>query len=446
MPQASRVQRIEVSTGYSPRIHQAQLHADIRRFNVLVAHRRFGKTVWAVNELLDQALRCKRESPRYAYIAPFFNQAKDVAWEYLKRYTAPIPGMSPNESELRVDLPGDRRIRLYGADNADRIRGLYFDGVVLDEPAQMQGRVWSEIIRPALADREGWAVFIGTPMGRNAFFDLYDGASKGFKTPDGQRLAVDPTWRATLYRASETGIIPAAELEAARTAMTPAQYAQEFECSFEAAVVGAYYGALMAAAEKEKRITSVPWEPRAKVWTAWDLGAVNFAMWFAQQVGNEIRLIDFIGEGGKPLSWYAGEILERKQRGWAFAEHLLPHDAEAPEMGSGKTRVEMLRELGISVRVLPQGGAGAVDDRINAAQMLLPRCWFDATKCAHGVEALRQYRTEWDDKLKVFKGHPLNNWAAHPADAFGYLAMGLKAESKPEPDRDRHVSELSWMS
>ena len=171
---ASSARVIRVSTGYQPRPLQAKLHREVKRFNVLVAHRRFGKTVWAVNELIDQCLRCPKPDPRYAYIAPFFNQAKDIAWEYLKRYTAPIPGATPNESELRVDLPGGRRIRLYGADNADRMRGIYLDGVVLDEPAQMEPRVWSEIIRPALADREGWAVFIGTPMGRNAFHDRYE--------------------------------------------------------------------------------------------------------------------------------------------------------------------------------------------------------------------------------------------------------------------------------
>lgn len=445
MAQASRVQRISVETGYAPRIHQTQLHRAVRRFNVLVAHRRFGKTVWAVNELLDQCLRCQRDQPRYAYVAPFFNQAKDVAWEYLKRYTAPIPGMLANESELRVDLPGGRRIRLYGADNADRLRGLYFDGVVLDEPAQMQPRVWSEIIRPALADREGWAVFIGTPMGRNAFHKLFEGALKGFERPDGQRDPPDPTWRATMFRASETGIIPKAELDAAARDMTTEQYAQEFECSFEAAIIGAYYGKLMAAAETENRIASVPWEPRVPVVTAWDLGIGDAtAIWFCQQVGNEIRLIDYIENAGVALSWYAGEILDRKQRGWAFSEHLLPHDAEARELGSGKTRVETLKDLKIACRVLP---AQSVDDGVNAVRMLLPRCWFDAAKCERGIEAMKQYRTEWDDKAKAFKSRPLHDWASHPADAFRYLAMGLKAPSKPRSDEvGRARSEHSWMS
>ena len=429
---ASSARVIRVSTGYQPRPLQAQLHREVKRFNVLVAHRRFGKTVWAVNELIDQCLRCPKPDPRYAYIAPFFNQAKDIAWEYLKRYTAPIPGATPNESELRVDLPGGRRIRLYGADNADRMRGIYLDGVVLDEPAQMEPRVWSEIIRPALADREGWAVFIGTPMGRNAFHDRYETA-KG-----------DPAWRASLFRASETGIIPQAELDAARRDMTPEQYEQEFECSFEAAIVGAYYGRELAAAEKDKRITSVPWEPRSQVWTAWDLGiGDSTAIWFAQQVGNEVRIIDFIENSGVALSWYAAEIHERRQRGWVFAEHLLPHDAEARELGTGKSRMETLDGLGIRGKLLP---ADKVDDGISAARMLLPRCWFDAERCRRGLEALRQYRTEWDDKRKVFRDRPLHDWTSHAADAFRYLAMGLRAPGKPVDVPEGYVGAGGWLA
>jgi hypothetical protein len=421
---ASAVQRIKVSTGYEPREHQNQVHQALKRFNVLVAHRRFGKTVLCVNELVDRALRCKLKDPRFAYVAPLRNQAKDVAWEYLKAYTRMIPGYEANEAELRVDLPGGRRIRLYGADNPDQLRGLYLDGVVFDEFAQMQPRIWGEVVRPALADRNGVAIFIGTPMGRNAFHKLYEDA----KTEDG--------WKAMMFRASETGIVPQAELDAAARAMTAEQYAQEFECSFEAAIVGAYYGKEMALADKEKRITSVPWEPRVPVTTAWDLGAVNMAIWFVQQVGNEVRVIDFIGRDEvTPLSFYAGEIMERKQRGWAFAEHLLPHDAEIPEQGTGKSRVEVLDGLGIKVRVLPRGGSTIVEDGINAAKMLLPRCWFDATKCKDGIEALRQYRTEWDDKKKVFSTIPRHDWASHPADAFRYLAMGLKPASKTAFDR-----------
>ena len=219
--------RIEVSTGYQPRQLQARLHNSLRRFNVLVAHRRFGKTVFCINESLDKCLRCPLERPRYAYIAPFRNQAKDVAWDYLKSYTRSIPDVRYNESELRCDLPGDRRLQLNGADNADALRGKYLDGVIFDEYAQMNPRVWPEIIRPMLADRLGWAIFIGTPRGRNGLYDLFEGAK------------MKEDWHAEIFRASETGIIPPDELAAMREGMSEEQYDQELECSFDAAIPGA---------------------------------------------------------------------------------------------------------------------------------------------------------------------------------------------------------------
>lgn len=186
-----------------------------------MCHRRAGKTVATINDIVKRAIECRRPAPRYAYLAPLHRQAKDIAWDYLKRYTAPIPGREVNESELRVDLPGDRRIRLYGADNPDSLRGLYLDGVVVDEPAQMKPAMWQEVLRPALADREGFAVFIGTPKGRNWFYDIYRRGEK------------DTDWFTMILKASQSGILSEAERQALVADMTPALIAQEMECSFE---------------------------------------------------------------------------------------------------------------------------------------------------------------------------------------------------------------------
>src|SRR5215813_360345 len=263
---------------YRARPGQAELHGDGARFKVVVAHRRFGKTVFAVNQLLRGATSVSLRAPRFAYVAPFYRQAKAIVWEYLKHYARSIRGARFHETELRCDLPNGARISLYGADDPDSLRGLYFDGVVLDEYAQMDPRVWSEVIRPALADRAGWAIFIGTPMGRNSFWTLY------------QQAKAAPDWRAALFRASETGVLPAAELAAARAAMSEAEYAQEFECSFDAAIRGAYYGALIAEAEAEQRIGRVAEEPRLPVHTAWDLGVGDAtAIWFFQRLRQEVR-------------------------------------------------------------------------------------------------------------------------------------------------------------
>jgi hypothetical protein len=249
------VRTAKVSTGYKPRPLQAEIHRKLKRFSVLVCHRRFGKTVLCINELIDLALRNKQPRPRYAYLAPYYRQAKAATWDYLKAYTLPIPGTEKNEAELRVDLPNGARIQLFGADNYDALRGIYLDGVVLDEYAQMPSKAWSEVIRPALTDRQGWAVFIGTPKGRNAFYELYAEAKK------------NPDWYAALYRASETGVLPQSELEIAHQQMSPEEYEQEFECSFQAAILGSYYGTLMAQADAMGRVSRVPYEPRERVLT-----------------------------------------------------------------------------------------------------------------------------------------------------------------------------------
>ena len=410
----------EIVIPYTPRPQFTAFHDRSERFAIGVAHRRAGKTVACINDLIRGALTCAPPNPRFAYLAPLYKQAKAVAWDYLKHYALAVPGTRAHESELRVDFPNGGQVRLHGADNPDALRGIYLDGVVLDEYAQMRPQVWPEVIRPALADRIGWAAFIGSPMGRNAFCDLYEAARE------------DPSWFVFRLRASETGLIPAGELEAARAAMTADQYAQEFETSFDAAVLGAYYGSLMQRAEAEERITGVPWDPATEVHTAWDLGVGDStAIWFFQQVGLEIHLIDYHENNGVGLSHYVGELEARRGRGWVFGEHILPHDAKARELTTGKTREQALNALGVQPRILP---AEPVEDGINAVRNLLPRCWFDASRCARGIEALRQYRRDYDDRLKAFKGRPLHDWTSHAADAFRYLAMGLperSSEQKP---------------
>ena len=394
---------------------QRELHGKLKRFNVVVAHRRFGKTMFAVIELLQAAAKAPRgRAARYAYLAPFQRQAKGVVWDMLKEQARGIADVRHHESELRCDLPNGARISLYGADDPDSLRGLYFDGVVLDEFQQMDPRVWSEVIRPALADRKGWALITGTPMGRNALWQLYE------------RARTAPDWLAALYRASETDALPKEELAAARAVMSAEEYAQEFECSFDAAIRGAYYGEPMAKAEADGRIGAVPHEPRLVVHTAWDLGVGDAtAIWFYQRHRREIRLIDYHEASGAGLDHYA-RVLQGK--GYSFGEHVLPHDARVQELGSGKTRVETLNGLGIRPRVL---GQHKLEDGINAVRLLLPRCWFDAAKCARGLEALRHYRPEWDERRQAFRERPLHDWSSHAADAFRYLAMGLREEQDP---------------
>lgn len=425
-----------VTIPYSPRAQFAPLHNRSQRWAVCVAHRRAGKTVGCINDLIKGAATCRLTEPRFAYVAPYFSQAKDVAWSYLKRYTAPIPGAATNESELRVDLPNRGRVRLYGADNFERLRGIYLDGVVLDEFGDMDPRAWQEAIRPALADRKGWAIFIGTPRGVNHFADLWE------------RAQSDPEWFPLMLRASETGLLPESELAQARREMSEEQYAAEFECSFEASVVGSYYGRELNAADKAGHITRVPYQAEIGVDTWWDLGIDDaMAIWFTQTVGREIHVIDYYENSGEGLPHYA-KVLQ--DRGYVYASHNAPHDIRVRELGSGKSRLETAQALGIKFNVVPDIGLA---DGIEAARAFIPRCWFDREKTERGRSALTSYRKVWDEKRRVFQSHPYHDWSSNGSDAFRYLAVGHKTaptrRAQPEPRRHMEAGSRpnnSWLA
>lgn len=400
----------------------------MKRFNVLVIHRRFGKTVLCINELVHQCLQCDKPNPRYAYFAPFYAQAKKIAWDYLKMYTRNIPGTTFNEAELRADLPGGRRIYIAGADNPDAHRGIYLDGVVLDEYAQMHPNVWTEVVRPALSDRMGFCVFIGTPRGRNNFYDIFENAKK------------NPEWFTRVLKASETGIIPQGELDAMKIEMGEDAYNQELECSFDAAVKGTYYASIMNQLQASGKITRVPYDPSLGTMTAWDLGiGDSTAIWVVQRLFREVRIIDYKEYEGMGIPQIAQEL---KKLPYFYTTHLLPHDAASRELGTGKSREEVLRNHGIVPIILPRMG---VDDGIQAARNLLPMCYFDSINCHRGIECLREYRREWDDKTQVFKNKPMHNQYSHGADAFRMLAIGIDRE-RPlvQPQRrDRAVMDYN---
>src|ERR1035437_6642329 len=272
---------------YTPRDQFVAYHDRKERFAKIVAHRRFGKTVGCINDMIKAALTTTRQHPppRFAYIAPTYSQAKDVAWGYLKHFSSVIPGLKMSESELWVEYPNGARIRLYGADNYDRMRGLYHDGVTIDEPAQMDPRAWPEVIRPTLSDYAGWGTFIGTPAGRDWFYKIdlnEDGSS------------ADNFFRLTL-KASETGIIGPDELQSLRSGLTEDQYAQEFECSFEAAIKGAYYASMIERAKSDGRIGKIAADPLLPIRAFHDIGGSGatsdaYTIWIAQWVGQEIRM------------------------------------------------------------------------------------------------------------------------------------------------------------
>ena len=397
-----------IEIAYRPREQQLAIHdlMDSKRFGVVVAHRRMGKTVSAINHLIKDAILNQKEAPRYAYIAPTYGQAKRVAWDYLVKYATPLGGTN-NISELRVDFWG-RRIQLYGSDNPEALRGQYFDGVILDEIGDQNPKIWTDIVRPALADRKGWCLFIGTPKGHNHFKELRDRAEK----EDG--------WGLLEFKASETGVVDETELKAARNEMGEDKYRQEFECSFDAAVEGSYYGQILNELEDKKHMQEIPHEELSRTFTAWDLGmGDSTSIWVAQLVGTEIRLIDYYENHGVGLDHYVKWI---KDNDYLKAEHILPHDVRVRELGSGKSRLEMLEEAGLEVKIAPRMG---LDDGIQAVRRILPRCWFNVPKVQTGLNCLRNYRRDYDEKRKIFYERPLHDWSSHGSDSFRYLALGL---------------------
>jgi hypothetical protein len=327
-----------------------------------------------------------------------------------------------NESELRVDFPhNESRIRLYGADAYDRMRGLYFDGVVLDEYGDMDPRAYPEVIRPALSDRKGWGTFIGTPKGRNAFHELIEYAE-----------ANPQDWYSLRMPVSQSKLVPDEELEDAKRMMTPEQYAQEYEVSFDAAIMGAYYGGIIAEAERAGRVTKVEPVEGIPVQTAWDLGmGNNMVLWLFQTIGNEVRIVDLIHSSGKQWDYYVGEL---NARGYTYGDDWVPHDARVRSLETGRTRVETLQSLGRKPRLVPDH---TVEDGINAVKVSFPHFWIDKDKCAFGIEALRQYRADYDEKRKVFSNKPLHDWTSDYADAMRYLAMAWREirpkQSAPPP-------------
>lgn len=375
-------------------------------------------------DLIDSALRSKKPDARFAYMAPTYTQAKDVCWLYLKRFTSDIPGVEQRESDLTVNFPNGARVRLYGAEHYDRLRGTFADGMILDEYADIPPRAWPEVLRPSLADRRGWAVFIGTPRGRNDFWRVHQYAEAN---PD--------TWFSLTLRAEETKLLPQDELDDLRAAMTPEAYSQELGCSFDAAILGSYYGKEIAQAEADGRIGTVAYDPALPVHTAWDLGiGDSTAIWFFQIVLKEIHVIDYYEASGYNVAHYAS-VLAAKD--YTYGREYMPHDSMAREMGTGRSIFETLKaQTNRHPYLVPKL---SVMDGINAGRLTMGSAWIDAAKCYDGLEALRAYRADYDEKAKVFHDRPRHDWASHGADAWRYMSLAwreLQPEKPPAPPVD----------
>ncbi len=408
---------------FTPSGPQWAIFQRLRRFNVIVCHRGFGKTFLAVNLLIRQAV--KRPGTFYAFIAKTYGQAKDIAWARVLKaclQDAASEGVvSFNEAELRANFANGSQIKLYGAENAETLRGLHLDGVVFDEYALIAPNVWEQIVSPTLSRRHGGAIFIGTPMGRNHFYSLYKHAQEW------------PDWFTTTITAHQSGVLSEEELARQRTIQTPEQYAQEYECSFETAISGAYYARELRTARAAGRIRHVDYDPAVPVSTWWDLGHTDStAVIFTQTIGREIHVLDYVEDMGLDLAAWA-KVLQAKP--YLYARHHLPHDADAKHLAAaGKSIADQLR--GLNIRPLTVHPAQDVLHGINQARLMFARCYFDAEKCERLLDCLAFYHARHDDKHQVERPEPEHDWSSHGADAFRYLAighrMGETAEEGPK--------------
>ena len=410
---------------YKARDAFLDFHYRKERWAVLVCHRRAGKTVATICDIIRRAIVENKEDARYAYIAPYYAQAKNIAWDYLLKFAEPAI-VKANQSELWVELVNGAKIRLFGADNPDALRGLYLDGVVLDEYADMKPRMWGEIVRPLLTDREGWATFIGTPKGHNSFYDIYNAAQK------------HENWYVKTLRADQSGLIPQNELLDAQSSMSSNQYEQEFLCSFEAAILGAYYGQEMRRITDLGRITDIEYDDMFPCHTAWDLGFNDStSIWWFQVVHGEIRVLDHHSSNGQAIPYYTGLIKQKEEEfGYKYGIHWLPHDARAKTLASGgKSIIEQISTK-IDIKQLKIVPNLSLQDGIQATRLALNRTWFH-NRCEEGIECLRQYQREWDDDKKVFRDRPKHDWTSHSADAMRYLAIVWKDEDVAVKQDDR---------
>lgn len=426
---------------YSPRDAFIAYHERTQRYAVLLCHRRSGKSFATLNDIIVRGMTPRPDGLRqqFAMMAPTQTQARSIAWQYLKEQTqcfAMCKGYKALEQHLTVTLPNPTNanlpgttIMLVGAENAERLRGLFLDGIVIDEAADISDFIISSIIRPALADRQGWLTIAGTVKSIDDYlwrtYELALGAPK--------------MWFSMNLKASESGIIPHHELEDLKASMSPEAYAVEFENDVQAAVTGKIFLPYMVA----KQVTRVPFDTAGgAVVTAWDLGVSDaMAVWTMQMCGREPHLLDYKEESGKDLPYFV-DWLSKLQYALRFGAHLVPHDSKVRELGTGKSRVEVLRNLGLrNIKVVPRLPK---DQQIEAARHLLPKCWFDDAGTMEGRRALRNYSFEFDQKRGVFSLAPLHNKWSNGSDAFQTLAVGMKRamsalEGMPSNEEDSGI-------
>ena len=422
---------VTLPKAWQPRPHQEKLWHYLEaggKRAVAVWHRRAGKDSTAINWT---AVAAHQRIGTYWHMLPTATQGRRVVWEgrdgrgrrLIDQAFPPKTRIATRGERMTLELRCGSVWQVLGSDNYDRLVGANPVGVVFSEWSLTDPRAW-DYVRPILAENGGWAVFIYTPRGKNHGFELYDLA----------RHRGD--WFAEKLTVADTGILtPETVAEERASGMSEALIRQEYHCSFEAANEGSYYGKLLEEAEQAGRVTKVPAQPELAVDTWWDLGiGDSTAIWFVQKAGLELHLIDYYECSGEGLAHYAKVLQER---GYVYGTHWAPHDIAARELGTGKSRQEVARNLGLNFRIAPRL---PVEDGIEAVRNLLPRCWFDAERCRQGLRALKSYHRDYNERRQAYLPHPVHNWASHGSDAFRTGAVTVREVSGAADRRERSKS------
>lgn len=408
--------QIPLPYNWTPRDYQVEnlhrLATGCKRI-VKVWHRRGGKDL---NDLNATVMETQKRVGVYWHIFPTYSQGRKAMWEAITkdglRYLDCFPKQlikSMDKQQTKIELTNGSIWRVVGADDIDSLVGAGPVGAVFSEYSLQRPTLW-DYIQPMLLENNGWAMFNGTPRGENHFFDLVEMAK------------ANPNWYVDIKTVDDTNVVSKEQIDELRKEGKPEEIIQqEYYCSFEGSIHGAYYSDQMKLAKQQGRICSVPYDGSVLVDTIWDLG-INDAMsiWFRQTVGREVHYIDYYENTGQGLPHYAAML---REKGYYYGDHYAPHDINARELISGKTRLDSARELGINFKVVETLN---VIDGINAVRGHLPRAWFDEVKCKQGINCLKQYRKEWDEKNQRFKDHPLHDWSSNGADAMRYSAVSYR--------------------
>lgn len=423
---------ITIPHNYTPYDHQWNLWEYFQQDKpglrgVAVWHRRAGKDVSGINLLGSKAMQRKG---LYWHLFPTYEQGRKIAWDGMTsdgdRFIDTFPPElveSVNHTHMKVHLKGGSIYQIVGADDPNRVVGTNPVGVILSEWSLMNPKIW-EFIEPILLANGGWALFVYTPRGRNHGYTMYESAKN------------DPEWYCERLTINDTRkpngepLISEEQIEEIRRKGRPEEIIQqEYYCSFDAALVGAYYGESLNRAEKENRIRKVPYDPFAQVHTCWDLGMDDeMSIWFFQEVGTELHWINYYSNSGEGLAHYIGYLKSLPYMG-NYGGHWAPHDIKVREIGTGKSRWETALRMGVRFDICPKL---SVMDGIEAGRQVIPISFFDEENCKEGLRALREYTKDYDEKKGIYRNKPLHNWASHAADSFrtGAVAFRNKALNK----------------